>query len=82
VIHGLHGTDGQPGSLQIDGTIPPDDNAALCAKSRSGSKEFVPRRDAPPGTVYGYNIKAHFDDSTGTGTRVEWRACTLKFLKP
>jgi hypothetical protein len=42
VIHGLHGTEGQPGSLQIDGTIPPDGNAALYAKGRTGSKEFVP----------------------------------------
>jgi hypothetical protein len=81
VIHGLHGTEGQPGSLQIDGTIPPDGNAALYAKGCTGSKEFVPGRDTPPGTEYGYNIKAHFDDSTGSGTRVEGRPCTLKFVK-
>src|SRR5208283_3995461 len=47
VIHGLHGTEGQPGSLQIDGTIPPDGNAALYAKGRTGSKEYVPGRDTP-----------------------------------
>lgn len=81
VIHGLHGTEGQPGSLQIDGTIPADGNAALYAKGRTGSKEFVPGRDTPPDTEYGYNIKAHFDDSSGSGTRVEGRACTLKFEK-
>ncbi len=81
VIHGLHGTEGQPGSLQIDGTIPPDGSAALYAKGRTGSKEFVPGRDTPPGTEYGYNIKAHFDASTGSGTRVEGRPCTLKFVK-
>ncbi|MGA9567507.1 MAG: hypothetical protein WBS19_18415 [Candidatus Korobacteraceae bacterium] len=81
VIHGLHGNEGQAGSLQIDGTIPPDGNAALYAKGRTGSKEFVPGRDTPPGTEYGYNIKAHFDDSTGSGTRVEGRPCTLKFVK-
>jgi len=81
VIHGVHGTEGQPGSLQIDGTIPPDGNAALYAKGRTGSKEFVPGRDTPPGTEYGYNIKTHFEDSTGSGTRVEGRPCTLKFVK-
>lgn len=81
VIHGLHGIEGQPGSLQIDGTIPPDGNAALYAKGRTGSKEFVPGRDTPPGTEYGYNIKAHFDDSAGSGTRVEGRPCMLKFVK-
>lgn len=81
VIHGLHGTEGQPGSLQIDGTIPPDGNASLYAKGRTGSKEFVPGRDTPPGTEYGYNINAHFGDTTGTGIRVEGRPCSLKFVK-
>jgi hypothetical protein len=81
VFHGLHGTDGEPGSLQIDGTIPPDGNASLYAKGRTGSKEYVPGRDTPRGTEYGYNIEAHFDASTGTGTRVEGRPCSLKFTK-
>jgi hypothetical protein len=81
VIHGLHGTEGQPGSLQIDGIVPPDGNAALYAKGRTGSKEFVPGRDTPPGTEYGYNVKAHFDETTGSGTRVEGRPCTLKFIR-
>ena len=81
VIHGLHGTEGEPGSLQIDGTIPPDGNASLYAKGRTGSKEYVPGRDTPRGTEYSYNIEAHFDGSTGTGTRVEGRSCSLKFAK-
>lgn len=33
------------------------------------------------GTKYGYNIDAHFEGTTGTGTRVEGRPCTLKFAK-
>jgi hypothetical protein len=81
VLHGLHGTEGEPGSLQIDGTIPPDGNASLYAKGRTGSKEYVPGRDTPRGTEYGYNIEAHFDGSTGTGTRLEGRPCSLKFAK-
>src|SRR5271169_3127415 len=81
VLHGLHGTEGEPGSLQIDGTIPPDGKASLYAKGRTGSKEFVPGRDTPKGTEYGYTIEAHFDGSTGTGTRVEGRPCSLKFVK-
>jgi hypothetical protein len=81
VFHGLHGTEGAPGSLQIDGTIPPDGNASLYAKGRTGSKEYVPGRDTPRGTEYGYNIEAHFDGSTGTGTRLEGRPCSLKFAK-
>ncbi len=81
VFHGLHGTEGEPGSLQIDGTIPPDGKASLYAKGRTGSKESVPGRDTPKGTEYGYNIDAQFDGSTGTGTRVEGRPCSLKFAK-
>jgi len=81
VFHGLHGAEGEPGSLQIDGTVSPDGNAALYAKGRTGSKEYVPGRDTPRGTEYGYNIEAHFEGATGTGKRVEGRPCSLKFVK-
>lgn len=81
VFHGVHGTEGQPGSLVIDGAIPPDGKASLYARGRTGSKEFVPGRDTPPGTEFGYNIDAQFNDATGSGTRVEGRPCTLKFEK-
>jgi len=81
VLHGMHGTEGKPGSLVIDGTIPPDGKASLYAKGRTGSKEYVPGRDTAKGTEYGYNIDAHFEGSTGTGTRVEGRPCTFKFVK-
>ena len=52
VLHGLHGTLGEPGSLQIDGTIGPDGTGKLYASGRTGSKEFVPGRDTPRGTEY------------------------------
>ncbi len=80
-FHGVHGTEGQPGSLVIDGTVPADGHASLYAKGRTGSPQYVPGRDTPKGTEYGYNIDAHFEGSTGTGTRVEGRPCTLKFAK-
>lgn len=80
-FHGLHGTKGQPGSLVIDGTIAPDGKASLYAKGRTGSKEYVPGRDTPRGTEYGYNIEAQFEGATGSGTRVEGRPCTFKFAK-
>ncbi len=81
VFHGLHGTEGEPGSLEVDGTIPPDGNASLYAKGRTGSKEYVPGRDTPRGTEYGYNIEAHFEGLTGTGKRIEGRPCSFKFAK-
>ena len=81
VFHGVHGTEGQPGSLVIDGKIPDDGKASLYAKGRTGSKEYVPGRDTARGTEYGYNINAQFDGTTGSGNRVEGRPCTLKFAK-
>jgi hypothetical protein len=81
VFHGVHGTEGEPGSLVIDGTVPPDGKASLYAKGRTGSQQYVPGRDTPKGTEYGYHIDAHFEGTTGTGTRVEGRPCSLNFAK-
>ncbi len=81
VFHGLHGTAGEPSSLQIDGKIGDDGIGKLYANGRTGSKEYVPGRDTPRGTEYSYNIDAKFEGSTGTGTRIEGRPCTLQFEK-
>ena len=81
VFHGQYGTAGQPGSLQIDGKIGADGIGKLYANGRTGSKEYVPGRDTPRGTEYGYNIDAKFEASTGTGTRIEGRPCTFQFEK-
>jgi hypothetical protein len=80
-LHGVHGTEGEPGSLVIDGNIPDTGKASLYAKGRTGSKEYVPGRDTPKGTEYGYNIDAQFDGNSGTGTRLEGRPCSLRFAK-
>jgi hypothetical protein len=80
-FHGLHGTAGQGGSLQVDGKIAADGTGTFYAAGRTGSKEFVPGRDTPRGTEYGYNIQVHFAGSTGTGTRVEGRPCSFQFVK-
>ena len=50
VLQGVHGTVGQPSSLQIDGKIGSDGAARLYATGRTGSKEFVPGTDTPRGT--------------------------------
>jgi len=80
-FHGLHGTEGQPGSLVIDGTIAADGKASLFANGRTGSKEYVPGRDTARGTAYSYNIDAKFTGSTATGERIEGRPCSFKFAK-
>jgi len=80
-LRGLHGTEGQPSSLLIEGKIEADGTGKLYATGRTGSKEYVPGRDTPRGTEYSYTIDAHFKDKTGTGTRVEGRACSFQFEK-
>ncbi len=80
-FRGLHGTEGQPSSLLIEGKIDADGGARLYATGRTGSKEYVPGRDTPRGTEYSYNIDAHFKDGRGTGTRVEGRPCSFQFEK-
>jgi hypothetical protein len=80
-LRGLHGTEGEPSSLLIEGKIGVDGIGKLYATGRTGSKEYVPGRDTPRGTEYNYSIDAHFGDKTGTGTRVEGRPCTFQFEK-
>jgi hypothetical protein len=80
-LRGLHGTEGQPGSLVIEGKIDSDGSANLYATGRTGSKEYVPGRDTPRGTEYSYSIQAHFKGAAGTGTRVEGRPCSFRFEK-
>jgi hypothetical protein len=80
-FHGLRGKEGEPSSLLIDGSIRDDGTGDLYAAGKTGSKEFVPGTDTPRGTDFGYNIRAHFDERHGTGTRVEGRPCTLEFVK-
>jgi len=80
-LRGVHGTEGQPSSLLIEGKIEADGSGKLYATGRTGSKEYVPGRDTPRGTEYSYTIDAHFKDKTGTGTRVEGRPCSFQFEK-
>ncbi len=80
-FRGLHGTEGQPSSLLIEGKVSDEGTGKLYATGRTGSKEFVPGRDAPRGTEYSYSIEAHFRGATGSGTRVEGRPCTFRFEK-
>jgi hypothetical protein len=78
-FQGLHGTQDRPGYLFVEGTIADDGSAKLYAKGMTNSKEFVPGRDTPPGTDYGYHVNAQFNDRTGAGRRVEGRPCSYEF---
>jgi hypothetical protein len=77
--HGLHGTEDHPGYLYVEGTLYDDGTAKLYAKGMTNSKEFVPGRDTPAGTEFGYHVNAQFNERKGTGTRVEGRPCSYEF---
>jgi hypothetical protein len=78
-FRGLHGKEDEPGYLLVEGMIESDGSASLYGKGKTNGKEYTPGRDVATGTEYGYHIKAKFTDRTGTGDRVEGRACTFEF---
>jgi len=80
VLHGQHKPRSAPGSLTIDGRIQPDGTAELKANGVTDAPEFSVNNIAK-GTPYAYRINAHFDDSQGTGSRIEGRTCNFSFTK-
>jgi hypothetical protein len=85
VFHGQHGEEGGPGYLVIDGKIADDGSAKLEAKGHV-SQNHAHGVFAMKGNSYSYNIKAHFEETKGTGTRDEGagilgRPCTFEFVK-
>jgi hypothetical protein len=85
VFHGQHGEEGGPGYLVIDGKIADDGSAKLVARGKV-TQNHAHGIFAMKGDNYGYNIKAQFDATKGTGTRDEGagvlgRPCTFEFDK-
>lgn len=79
-LHGEKGTKGEPGWLQLDGTIEPDGRARFYVNGLVGaSQAAVGHR--PPGTQYGYHVEGDFTETSGNGHRVEGRPCTVTFSK-
>jgi hypothetical protein len=80
VLHAEKGNKGEPGWLQIDGSIDADGSANLYASGLVGAAPFAVGQ-RPAGTQYGYHIDSKFGDTTGEGHRVEGRPCTVTFKK-
>jgi len=80
VLHAQKGNKGEPGWLQIDGSIEADGSANLYASGLVGAAPFAVGQ-RPAGTQYGYHIDAKFTDTKGDGHRVEGRPCTVTFQK-
>ncbi len=80
VLHGEKGEKNQPGWLQLDGKIQGDGSATLYADGLVGAAPFAVGQ-RPAGTAYGYHVASQFSKDSGTGTRVEGRACSVVFTR-
>jgi hypothetical protein len=80
VLHGEKGAKGKPGWLQLDGKIESDGSAKLYADGLVGASDAAVGH-RPAGTQYGYHIEAQFSAASGTGKRVEGRACSVTFSR-
>src|ERR1022692_1688472 len=85
-FRGEHGTAGEPGYLLIEGKIAKDGSAKLSATGIVQSRKYARGVLAHKGEDYSYNIKAKFQDATGSGGRdgglgIVGRPCTFDFVK-
>jgi hypothetical protein len=85
-FHGERGTAGESGYLLIEGKIAEDGSAKLSASGIVASRKYARGVFAHQGESYGYDIKAQFKESAGTGVRnqglgVVGRPCTFEFVK-
>ncbi len=79
VYHASLGTIGQAGSVVIDGKIVSDGTSALFAKGSVGST--AASGGSPVGAPYFFHVIAQFENSRGTGKRIEFRPCNLTFIR-
>jgi hypothetical protein len=85
-LHGERGTAGQPGYFAIDGPISGDGSAKLTANGIVGSKEYARGVFVREGANYTWDVKAQFQETTGTGTKgqglgIVGRTCTFELSK-
>jgi len=80
ILHGEQGSQGRPSSLVIDGKIQPDGSADLSVRGVTGDAKYN-LGHTNSGTPYNYEVKAHFDGSRGTGTRLGGRISNYTFVR-
>lgn len=60
--------------------VKPDGTAKINAHGLTGDSDYAVGHVAK-GTLYAYHVEARFEDSRGTGRRVELRPCDYSFVK-
>lgn len=79
-LRGERGTEGEPASIRLQGTIQSDGSAKLDAKGFTGDPKYNANR-VQQGVPYAYTVEARFEGTRGTGRRVQLRPCDLTFFK-
>ena len=79
-LRGDHGTEGTPGWLRLEGAIQPDGNATLEAKALTGDPKYTVG-NLRQGVPVNFTVLSRFDDSRGTGRRMQHRECAVTFVK-
>ena len=77
LYHGIRGVKGQPSSMMLDGKIESDGAAGFFGEIIVGSS--LVGLGAARGTPSDFHAVVSFQDSSGTGRRIEGRPCTLSF---
>jgi hypothetical protein len=81
VLHGERGSAGEPGWLQLDGSIAADGSASLVAEGLTNIPDYA-LYNVTRGTHFKRAVAAHFDGARGTGSWTTIRTCTFTFDKP
>jgi len=79
-LRGDHGTVGTPGWVRLEGAIQSDGNATLEATALSGDPRYNVG-NIRQGVRANYTVLSRFDDSRGTGRRMQHRECAYTFVK-
>ena len=80
VLHGVHGTDGQPGWMMLDGRIGTDGAADLTARGLTGQSAYS-LDHTERGVPWEHPVKARFEGGRGDGHWMAPRACEVTFAK-
>lgn len=85
-FHGERGTAGEPGYYTLDGKLAGNGTAKLTGQGIVTSRKYARSVFAHQGADYSYEVKAQFQETTGTGTKSEGlgivgRTCTIEFTK-
>jgi hypothetical protein len=85
-LHGERGTAGEPGYFTVDGKVGEDGSSKLTANGVVASRQYARGVFAHKGEPYSYDVKVHFKETEGSGTRdaglgIVGRPCTFEFSK-